>query len=69
MKITAKSIAKQGLCRRHSPSSDYWQALPYLTLFYPAGPTVIKLFESENILKCKNGLHDLIETLCLFSNY
>ena len=35
---------------------------------YP-GPTVIKLFESENELKCKNRYHDLIETLCLFSNY
>ena len=31
------------------------------------GPTVIKLFESENDLNCKNGCHDLIETLCLFS--
>ena len=31
------------------------------------GPAVIKLFESENELKCKNCLHDFIETLCLFS--
>ena len=31
------------------------------------GPAVIKLFESENELKCKNRLHDFIETLCLFS--
>ena len=29
-------------------------------------PAVIKLFESENELKCKNRLHDFIETLCLF---
>ena len=34
----------------------------------PPGPTVIKLFESENELKCKNRLRDFIETLCLFSN-
>ena len=32
-----------------------------------SGPAVIKLFESENELKCKNRLHDFIETLCLFS--
>ena len=32
------------------------------------GPAVIKLFESENELKCKNRLRDFIETLCLFSN-
>ena len=31
------------------------------------GPAIIKLFESENELKCKNHLHDFIETLCLFS--
>ena len=30
---------------------------------------MIKLSESENELKCKNRYHDLIETLCLFSNY
>ena len=30
------------------------------------GPAFIKLFESENELKCKNCLHDFIETLCLF---
>ena len=31
-------------------------------------PIIIKLFESENVLKCKNHYHDLIETLfvCLF---
>ena len=28
---------------------------------------VIKLFEAENELKCKNRLRDFIETLCLFS--
>ena len=32
------------------------------------GPIDIKLFESENELKCKNRLRDFIETLCLFSN-
>ena len=32
------------------------------------GPAVIKLFESENELKCKNRLRDFIETLCLFLN-
>ena len=32
------------------------------------GPAIIKLFKSENELKCKNRLHDLTETLCLFSN-
>ena len=31
-------------------------------------PAVIKLFESENELKCKNRLRDFIERLCLFSN-
>ena len=35
--------------------------------FKTPGPAVIKLFESENELKCKNCLHDFIETLCLFS--
>ena len=33
------------------------------------GPAVIKLFESENELKCKNRLHDFKETLYLFSNF
>ena len=33
------------------------------------GPAVIKLFESENELKCKNCLLDFIETLCLISNF
>ena len=32
-----------------------------------SGPAVIKLFESENELKCKNSLRDFIVTLCLFS--
>ena len=32
-----------------------------------SGPAVIKLFESENELKCKNRLHDFIETLYFFS--
>ena len=32
------------------------------------GPAVIKLFESENELKCKNQLRDFIETPCLFPN-
>ena len=31
------------------------------------GPAVIKLFEFENELKCKNRLHDFKETLWLFS--
>ena len=31
--------------------------------------TIIKLFESEYVLKRKNRLHDFIETLCLFSNH
>ena len=30
------------------------------------GPTVIKLFESEIELKCKNRHHDFIDILCLF---
>ena len=34
---------------------------------WKTGPAVIKLFESENVLKCKNRLPDFIETLCLFS--
>ena len=38
-----------------------------LKTFCP-GPAVIKLFESENELKCKNRLRDFIETLCLFPN-
>ena len=33
------------------------------------GPTVIKLFESENELKCNNLLHDFIKILSLFSNF
>ena len=33
------------------------------------GPTVIKLFGSENELKFKNRLHYLIETLRLNSNF
>ena len=33
-----------------------------------SGPAVIKPFESENELKCKNRLHDFIEKLCLFPN-
>ena len=33
------------------------------------GPAVIKLLESENELKCKNRLHDFIETLCIFSKF
>ena len=36
--------------------------------FQCPGPTVIKLFESENVLKCQNRLHNFIETLCLNSN-
>ena len=37
------------------------------SVFVASGPTIIKLFESENELKCKNHLHGFIETLCLFS--
>ena len=33
------------------------------------GPAVIKLFGSENAIKCKNHLHDFIEILSLFSNF
>ena len=38
------------------------------TAWLSPGPAVIKLFEYENELKCKNRLCDFIETLCLFSN-
>ena len=34
-----------------------------------SGSIVIKLFESENELKFKNRLHDLIETLRFNSNF
>ena len=42
-----------------------------LMYFSKSGATVIKLFESHNILKCKNYLHDLLETcvyLIIFDN-
>ena len=38
-------------------------------MFGISWPTVIKLFESKNVLKCENRPHDFIETLHLFSNY
>ena len=40
----------------------------YFATSWP-GPAIIRLFESENELKCKNHFHDFIETLCLFSKY
>ena len=33
-----------------------------------SGPTVIKLFESENVLKCKNHLRDFIGTVFIFKH-
>ena len=53
-----------------SISDQYIMVVSLLTCRYTGktpGPTVIKLFESENELKCKNCLHDFMETLCLFS--
>ena len=41
-------------------------------LFQSRGYTSIlnrKLFEPANVLKCKHRLHDLIESLCLFSDH
>ena len=35
---------------------------------FTPGPAVIKVFESENDLRCRNCLRDLLETMCLFSN-
>ena len=53
-----------------SITSDYILML-YLFCSAPRsnpGPAVIKLFESEIELKCKNRFRDFIETLCLISN-
>ena len=43
------------LCNAHQPG-------PKTT----SGPTVIKLLESENVLKYKNRLHDFINTEFIF---
>ena len=41
----------------------------YKNVIMKSGPAVIKLFESENELKCKNHLHDFLETLSLILNF
>ena len=43
--------------------------MKWVNLTYASGPTIIKLFESKNELKCKNHLRDFIEILCLTSNF